>query len=64
MARAFFEACQSYSHNDGKIIAKTASVIRKQLFNKDEIVTRDMPMEQQMVSVPQVLHHLIQFLLE
>ena len=63
MARAFFEACQRYSHDDGKIIAKTASVIRKQLFNKDEIVTGDLPMQRQIISVPQVLHHLIQFLL-
>ena len=63
MARAFFESCQSYSHDDGKIIAEAPSVIRKQLFNNDEIITGDPPRERQMASVPQVLHHLIQFLL-
>ena len=30
MGRALFEACQSFSHDDEMIIAKTASVIRKQ----------------------------------
>ena len=38
MGRALFEACQGSGHDDGMIIAKAASVIRKQLFNNDEIM--------------------------
>ena len=64
MGSALFEASQNSSHDDGMIIAEAPSVIRKQLFNNDEIITGDPPRERQMASVPQVLHHLIQFLLE
>ena len=54
--RALFEACQSFSHDDGMITAKAASVKRKQLFNNDEIFNRDLSRERQMASIPQVLH--------
>ena len=64
MRRAFFEACQSSSNDDGMIIAKTTSVIREQLFNNDEIYNGDLSRERQMNSIPQVLLYLIQFLLE
>ena len=65
MGRALFEACQSSSHDDGMIIAKAAaSVIRKQLLNKDEIFNGDLSREQQMASILQVLDQLIQLLLE
>ena len=64
MRRAFFEACQSSSNDDGMINAKTASVIREQLFNNDEIYNGDLSRERQMTSIPQVLLYLIQFLLE
>ena len=64
MGRALLEECQSYSHNDGMIIAKATSVIRKQLLNKDEIFNRDLSREQQMASILQVLDQLIQLLLE
>ena len=47
------------------IIAKAAaSVIRKQLLNKDEIFNGDLSREQQMASILQVLDQLIQLLLE
>ena len=64
MGRALFEESQSSSHDDGMIVAKAASVIRKQLFNNDEIYNGDLSRERQMTSIPQVLHHFIQFLLE
>ena len=64
MGRALFEACQSSSHNDGMIIVKAASVIRKQLFNNDEIFNGDLSKKQRMASISQVLHQLIQLLLE
>ena len=35
MGRALFKVCQSSNHDDGMINAKTASVVRKQLFNND-----------------------------
>ena len=64
MGTALFEACQSFSHDDEMIIAKTASVIRKQFFNNDEIFNGDLSRERQMPSAPQVLHQLLQLLLE
>ena len=64
MGRALFEACQNSSHDDGMINAKAASVIRKQLFNNDEIFNGDLSRERQMASILQVLHQLIQLLLE
>ena len=45
------------------IIAKAASVIRKQLFS-NEIFNGDLSRERQVASTPQVLHQLIQLLLE
>ena len=66
MGRALFEelyfACQNSSHDDGMINAKAASVIRKQLFNNDEIFNGDLSRERQMASILQVLHQLIQLL--
>ena len=41
MGRALFKACQSSSHNEGKIITKTASIINTQLFNNDKIFNED-----------------------
>ena len=64
IGRALFEACQSSSHDDRMIISKAASVIRKQLFNNDEIFDGDLSRERQMASIPQVLHQLIQLLLK
>ena len=64
MGRALFEACQNSSHDDGMTNAKAASVIRKQLFNNDEIFNGDLSRERQMASILQVLHQLIQLLLE
>ena len=51
-------------HNDGMIIAKAAFVLRKQLFNNDEIFNGGLTREQQMASIPQVLHQLIKLLSE
>ena len=47
MRRALLEACQSSSYDDGMIIAKAASVIRRQLFNNDEIFNGDLSRERQ-----------------
>ena len=45
MRRALLEACQGSSYDDGMIIAKAASVIRRQLFNNDEIFNGDLSRE-------------------
>ena len=46
------------------IIAKAAFVLRKQLFNDDEIFNGGLTRKQQMASIPQVLHQLIKLLSE
>ena len=45
MSRALLEACQGCSYDDGMIIAKAASVIRRQLFNNDEMFNGDLSKE-------------------
>ena len=42
MGRALFGVCESSSHNDGMIMAKAASVIRKQLFDNDKVFNGDL----------------------
>ena len=64
MERTLLEVCQSCSNDDGMIITKAASIIRKQIFNNDEILNGDLYRERQMASILQPLHQLIQLLLD
>ena len=64
MGRALFEACGSSNHEDGMVIAKAASIIRRDMFIRDEIFDGDLSRKRQTLSVSSTLLQLVRLILE
>ena len=64
MGRALFEACRSSNHEDGMVIAKAASIVRRDMFIRDEIFDGDLSRHRQTLSVSSTLLQLVSLILE
>ena len=64
LGRALYSACSWSSEEIDSVLSKTAKIIRKKLFECDEVFNGDLSLEKQITSVPGVLVKLVSLILE
>ena len=63
VGKALFDVTQNSHKDDGIVLSRAAKIIRKHMFDKEEILNGDLSKEKQKDSVPSPLLHLISLIL-